>query len=137
MSPASAPNYEALRQRFIACLEGAARAHEIGDLPAISMGYDHLDAELPRNAGPDFDKLHVALEFWDGWIDARNHEWLYYPGVAAGDWPRLARAIADDLKQDRDITDKRVLERFDFRRRAGRHSLWARLKDMFGVAGAV
>jgi hypothetical protein len=101
------------------------------------MGYDQLDAQLPRNAGPDCDKLHVALEFWDGWIDARNHNWLYYPGVAADDWPRLARGIADDLQQDRDITDERVLERFDFRRRAGRSSLRARLKGMLGVAGAV
>ena len=99
-----APNYEALRRRFVARLEAATRAHESGDLTAISMGYDQLDAELPRNAGPDFHKLDVALEFWDGWIDARNHDWLYYPGIAASDWPRLARGIVEDLEHNRDIS---------------------------------
>ena len=108
MSTAPAPDYEEFRRRFIACLEAAARAHESGDLPAISMGYDHLDAELPRNAGPDFDELHVALEFWDGWIDARNHDWLYYPGVGVGDWPRLARGIVDNLKEDQEWAKEQI-----------------------------
>ncbi len=135
MSPAL--DYDQLRQRFIASLEAAARAHECADLQAIETGYDQLDADLPRNAGPAFAKLHVALEFWDGWIDARNHDWLYYEGLGAGDWPLLARGIVDALRQDRDITDERVLERFDFRRRAARPSLWARLKKVFRVAGAV
>jgi len=70
----AAPDYQAVCQRFIAGLEAAARSHETGDFPAISAGYDQLDGELPRNAGPEFDKLHVALHFWDGWIDARNHD---------------------------------------------------------------
>jgi hypothetical protein len=76
----------------------------------------------------------VALEFWDGWIDARNHDWLYYPGIAVSDWPRLAHGIVEDLRQDRDISDEALLERFDFRRRPARSFLWARLKAMFGVA---
>jgi len=129
MSPAIA--YENLRERFVACLDAAVRAHESGDLRAIAEGYDQLDTELPRDAGPEFDKLLVALEFWDSWVDASNHDWLYYPGIAAEDWPRLARAIVQDFQQDRDITDERVLEHFDFRRRPPRTSLWSRLKDFW------
>lgn len=130
----SAIGYEDLRERFAACLDAAVRAQESGDLAAVEAGFEQLDSELPRGAGPEFDKLHVALEFWDGWIDARNHDWLYYPGLVAGDWPRLARAIVRDLQQNRDITDERVLERFDFRRRPTRASLWSRLKGLFDIA---
>lgn len=129
MSPAV--SYENLRERFVACLGAAIRAHESGDLRAIDEGYDQLDTELPRDAGPEFDKLLVALEFWDSWIDASNHDWLYYPGLVAEDWPQLARAIVQDFQQDRDITDERVLEHFDFRRRPPRISLWSRLKDFW------
>ena len=123
--------YEDLRERFAACLDAAVRAQESGDLAAVEAGFDQLDSELPRNAGPEFDKLFVALAFWDSWIDARNHDWLYYPGLVAGDWPQLARGIVQDLQQNRDITDERVLERFDFRRRPPRTSLWSRLKDFW------
>ena len=123
--------YEYLRERFVVCLDAAVRAQESDDLQAIDAGFDQLDSELPRGAGPEFDKLHVALEFWDGWIDARNHNWMYYPGLAAGDWPRLARTIVQDLQQNREISDERVLERFDFRRRPVRTSFWSRLKDFW------
>ena len=123
--------YEELRERFVVCLEAAVRAHEAGDLRAIETGFDELVTELPRDAGPEFDKLLVAIEFWDCWIDAGNHDWLYYPGMAADDWPQFARAIVQDLQQNHDITDERVLERFDFRRRPARTSIWSRLKGFF------
>ena len=129
MSPAVA--YEDLRKRFVVCLEAAVRAQESGDLAAIEAGFDQLDSELPRDAGPEFDKLHVALKFWDSWIDARNHNWSYYPGLAAHDWPLLASTIVQDLQQNREISDERVLERFDYRRRSTRASLWSRLKGFW------
>jgi hypothetical protein len=129
MSPALA--YEDLRERFVVCLDAAARAQESGDLRAIEAGFDQLDSELPRDAGPEFDKLHVALHFWDCWIDASNHDWQYYPGLAAGDWPRLARAIVQDLQQNSEISDERVLERFDSHPQPTRTSLWSRLKGLW------
>jgi hypothetical protein len=124
-------DYHELRQRFHAALEAAARAHESGDLAAIEAGYDELDALLPHNDDPAFDKLHTALEFWDGWIDARNHDWLYYERIQEEDWPRLARGIVDDLRRDREISDERALQRFDSRRRTTRPSVWARLRGIF------
>jgi hypothetical protein len=30
------------------------------------------------------------------------------------EWPRLARSVADDLASDREISDAKVLENFDF-----------------------
>ena len=130
---ADAVTYEELRQRIVTYLDAAIQAHESGDLEAIETDYEELDAELPRNAGPEFDKLHVAFEFWSGWIDARNHDWLYYPGIQVGDWPRLARGIVQDLQQNCDIRDELVLKHFDYSRQPVRTSLWARLKALFGV----
>ena len=121
-------DHEVLRHRLIAYLEAAARAHDAGFFFAIPEGYDRLEAEVSRRPSPDFDTLKTALAFWDGWIDARNHDWRHYPGIKAGDWPRLARGIIDDLRQGRDIGDKRVLARFDFRRPRTRPSLWTRLR---------
>jgi hypothetical protein len=125
-------HYEELRHRFLTALDSAARSQEAGDLAGIEAGYRELDSLLPRNAGPAFDKLHIALEFWDAWIDARNHDWLYYEGIRKDDWPRLARGIVGDLRQDREIGDQQVVQRFDWWRRAKRPSLWAWLRGALG-----
>jgi len=132
MSPATA--YEDLRQRFVVCLDAAVRAQESGDLRAIEAGFEQLDSELPRGADPELDKLHVALHFWDCWIDASNHDWLYYPGLAAEDWPSLARTIVQDLQQNREISDERVLEHFDSHCQPAPISLWVRIKNLFRIS---
>ena len=69
--------YDAWRDRLATALESAAEAHDRGDLTTIDAGYEEIDALLPRGAGPEYDKLHIALHFWDGWGDARNHDWRY------------------------------------------------------------
>jgi hypothetical protein len=107
--------YQAWRHQFATALEGAAEAHERGDVAMIDAGYDEIDAILPRGAGPEYDKLHLALHFWDSWADARNHEWRYYDGIDEGDWPILARGIAADLRANRGIQERRVLAHFDTR----------------------
>ena len=101
-------SYEEGRQEMIKGLLRAAAAHEAGRLALIEIpeSYDLLDFGLPRDGGPEFDKLLVALEFWGGWIDSRNHDWQYYDGIGAADWPRLARSIAADLDVDREITSQ-------------------------------
>ena len=125
-------DYQELRQRFVTALDSAARSQESGELAAIEVGYSELDSLLPRNTDAVFDKLHIALEFWDSWIDARNHDWLYYEGIQKEDWPRLARGIVDDLRQDREISDQGVVQRFDWWRRPKRPSVWTRLRGAFG-----
>jgi hypothetical protein len=126
------PRYDELRERFASSLESAAQAHEAGNLSDIETGYDALDQELPRGEGAEYDKLHIALHFWDGWIDARNHDWQYYEGIAEQDWPRLARVLAADLRADREIGEERILRHFDLRNSAARPSLWNRLRARLG-----
>ena len=122
-------SYQEGTQEMIKALLQAAAAHEAGRLALIEVpAYDLLDFGLPRDAGPEFDKLLVALEFWGGWIDSRNHDWQYYDGIGADDWPRLARKIVADLEADREITDGVVLARFVFRvPREGKQGIFQRL----------
>ena len=54
-------------------------------------GYDEMNGALPRGVDVRWDKLFIVLSFWDGWIDANNHEWQYYEPIQENDWPRLAR----------------------------------------------
>ena len=41
------------------------KAAEAGRYQDIGAGFDQVDAELPRDEGPEFDKLFIALDFWD------------------------------------------------------------------------
>ncbi len=110
--------YSEAKQDMISGLLQAASEHEAARLSQIEAPYDTLDERLPRDTGSEFDKLFIALNFWDGWIDARNHDWHYYEGIGAEDWPRLARSIVEDLKADREISDELVRKHFDFKNQA-------------------
>jgi len=90
-----------------------------GDFASIGEGYDEYDSNLPRDSRPEFKKLFIALNFWDSWQDARNHEWQYYEGISEIDWPRLAKNIINDIKEDREISDTLILEWFDLKPREG------------------
>ena len=105
-------NYPDARTEFISALTAAANAHDSNEFANIDVGYEKLDGELPRDSGTEFDKLFVALSFWDGWIDARNHNWQYYDPIRKEDWPELARKIVRDLEADQEIHDRTVLKRF-------------------------
>ena len=105
--------YADLRHRFADALEAGAASQESGDLSGIQIGYEEFDGSLPRGMGPELKKLHIALAFWDGWIDARNHDWLYYEALSSADWPELARAIAGRLRANLEMEDARVLRHFD------------------------
>lgn len=111
-------DYHELRERFIAALKVAIQAQESGNLAQIERGCDECDVMLPRRSDSMFDKLHITLVFWDSWIDARNHDWLYYKGIFQADWVQFAQQIVEDLYADRDITNEQVLHNFDLRRRA-------------------
>jgi hypothetical protein len=97
------------------CLElhraTAASAHQ------PHQGYDEVDHGLPRGDDPRWHKIFVALSFWDGWIDASNHDWTNYDSIWRADWPTLAREIAADLRADREVSNPIILAQFEFRRK--------------------
>jgi hypothetical protein len=104
--------YGSARNSLVGELLKDAAAHEAGRFDAIGRRFDGIERDLPRGAAPALAKLHVALAFWDGWIDARNRGWQGDADIQKGEWPMLARRIASDLSDDREISDPRVGARF-------------------------
>lgn len=122
-------SYSEAKQLFIAGLTRDAVAHEAQRFKDVGIGFDELDAGLPRGLGSEFDKLFIALNFWDGWIDARNHDWQYYKGIREADWPQLARQIVAALSEDREISESVVLAHFDLHERQPSKGVLRRLVD--------
>jgi hypothetical protein len=77
--------YAEAKQSLVENLTRDAVAHEAGHYRDIGHAFDELDANLPREGGREFDQIFIALAFWDGWIDARNHDWQYYDGIGESD----------------------------------------------------
>ena len=107
-------------------LETDAANHRAGRLSEIGRRFDEAESELfPIEEGWSFE-TSVAYSFWDGWIDARNHDWHYHPGIAEADWPYLADEIAVALRRGEPITNPVLIARFSPR---PPRSTWQRLRD--------
>ena len=104
--------YDNARDYMVAALRREADAQDEGRTGEVGAGFEKCDINLPREGDPRFRALHIALNFWDGWTDARNHEWLYYEPIRRDDWPRLARSIAAEIEANEDVTDCVVLSKF-------------------------
>ena len=121
-------NYDEAKKYLIEHLSQDVALHLSGNTEAVGRNFDEFDGNLPRNAEPKFKKLHIALNFWDGWQDSRNHDWLYYEGINQSDWPNLAKEIVTDIENDRDITNEQILSHFDLRPRT---SVIEKIKSLF------
>ncbi len=105
-------SYAQARDALVTQLRHDAEAHDAENYDAIGRRFDAIEYQFPRGTEPELGRLHIALAFWDGWVHARNHGWPPGPiGIAA--WPHLARAVAADLQDDRDLTTGEVLAHFD------------------------
>jgi hypothetical protein len=95
------------RDAVIQGLEAALIAHREGRVLDIHDGWDEA-AALDR----DDSRLSIALNFWECWADAGAHQWRYYEGLSADDWPRLANVVVVSLEQDLEIVDPELLRHF-------------------------
>ena len=104
--------YAVARDALVAHLREDADAHGAERYDVIGRRFDDVERHFPSGIAPELGRLHVALAFWDGWIDARNHGWPGGP-IVRDAWPELARSVAADLEADRDIAAPIVVARFD------------------------
>jgi hypothetical protein len=111
--------YAEARDALIEHLTRDAAMHDAERYDEIGRRFDHVEHLFPHGTAPELTKLHVALSFWDGWIDARNHGWQGQGNVKKDEWPALARSVVADLAADRDITDRQVSTRFDIAAHSG------------------
>src|ERR687884_707534 len=100
--------YAAARDALVTELRANAADHEAARYDAIGRRFDRVEHEFPTGTAPELARLHIALTFWDGWIDARNNGWPR-GAIGVSDWPVLARRVADDLQKDNDVPDPPVL----------------------------
>jgi len=56
-----------------------ADAHEGGRFDDVAERYDDVLAELLPLKDRWTPQVSIAFEFWDGWADARNHDWQLLP----------------------------------------------------------
>jgi len=61
--------YKEANKFIVENLQRDAEFHETGDYPRVGDNFDEYDAKLPRTDDPRFKKLHIALNFWEGWQD--------------------------------------------------------------------
>ncbi len=102
----------AARDTLVRELRADAAAHRREEYDSIGRRFDRLEHQFPTGTTPELAKLHIALAFWDGWIDARNNGWPRGP-IALEQWPALAEEVAADLEADREIASPLVLSGFD------------------------
>ncbi len=100
--------YVACRGFLIKHLREAIVAQEDGRFLDIGDGFDEYEQSLPREGGPDFDKLLAGLRFWEGWADSAEHDWHHYDPTSE-EWLAMAREVADRLERDEDIPEHIVI----------------------------
>ena len=103
-------NPDDIGTRLADAIEAAANAHDSGDLRNIDDGYDELEPIAFGHEDPD---VRLAMSFWDGWVDSRNHDWLFYEPITESDWPQFARHVASSLRSGTPISDPVVVKRFE------------------------
>lgn len=120
--------YDEAKKYLLEQLSRDIENHNRGEFRKIGENFEVFDQNLPRDSGPEFKKLFLALNFWDSWQDARNHEWRYYKGISQADWPRLAKIIINDIEEEKEITSSTIMEHFDFKPSIG---IIERIKSLF------
>src|SRR5258706_14103446 len=68
-------SYAAARDTLVQRLRADAAAHRLGRYDEVGRGFDRLEQQVPNGKEAELGRLHIALAFWDGWIDARNNGW--------------------------------------------------------------
>ncbi len=127
-------HYDYTANYFARHLERDIAAHEAGRFNEIGGGFDdapdwRLDEKRDEIGA---HRLGIAYNFWDQWIDARNHHWHYYPGVEEKDWPIIARQIVRGLREKWEPNRMRENAVFIPPPAPPRVSLWRRLRRALG-----
>ena len=79
-------------------LEKDATDHESGQYHKIGLNWDDVYGQLLPIENDGQPIYGLALNSWDDWCDAANHEWQYHEPINSYDLPILAREIANSFR---------------------------------------
>jgi hypothetical protein len=114
-------------------LEAEATLQEQGSVRAIGDDYDQTYGRV-LEINHDYDEsIAFAFTFWDNWVDASNHNWLYHDPITERDWPRFAREVAQAVRRGELPKNDFLVQQI---RLKPRQTLWQWLKSLFGHAGS-
>lgn len=86
--------YAEAKSALVDILTREAAVYEFGHYGELGADFDVVDPRLPRNGGPEFGKLLLALEFWSGWLDRLNttgSSTSQFTKATGPNWPELSR----------------------------------------------
>lgn len=102
-------------KRLIQALRQDAELHEKGSFRGLGDGLHELYQVTSDDPGAVLkETFSIVWRFWDAWLDSAAHEFRqqFYEGIAPGDWPRLARKLADALESGVAVQNEPLLEQF-------------------------
>jgi len=106
---------EDIKPKLVKALRRDAALHERREYRELGHEFDDLQT---TNDGLT-KSVNTAIEFWDAWIDERNHGFPgFYAGINTEMWAELAHQIANDLERNAIISSPLVIEHFQRRARA-------------------
>ena len=89
-------------------LRAAALTDAGGSQPPLT-NFRAIEQTVPRQMGARWQKLYVAISFWDCWIAEAEFGFPTNILLRRNEWAPLARALAADLNADRDITHPQIV----------------------------
>jgi hypothetical protein len=108
---------EEQRQALIKALRKDSDLHEKGLFSQLGSDFDQLDVAATGifEDAKAQQAFAIAWNFWDSWIDERNHLFPgFYEGIAKEHWPVLARRVAENLENGHEVVDPLLLKHFVF-----------------------
>ena len=109
-------------------LEREADAQEAGSTGDLHQAMQVIRREImPINDIPR-PIFNLTLKFWKQWANAAQNQWRYQGSIAADDWPRMARILAQSVRQGTMPNDPEIIEHF-IRRKA--KLSWRDMKSLF------
>ncbi len=124
--------YDYARDWFIEHLERDIAAHETGRYDEIGVSEEGSPEWNLIEDETQSHRLGLAANFWNMWMDSRNHGWWHYPGMNEGDWPVVARQIVCGLRENWEPERMRENAVFDPPLLPPRASLWRRWRRALG-----
>ncbi len=110
-------------------LEREADAHDAGEFSNTEARMEAVRRKVASFNDIPRPVYKLAMKFWKAWAREARFNWNHFEPMSKGDWPRMARTIAQSVRTGHLPNDKAILENFVHRRPKLR---WFEIKRLLG-----